>query len=77
MPDPTPCVFRGGELAGFVERFMGGTAYLTVWLPDGREVECEVPEAAARAHGLRERRRFRCWVRVEDVPDLPDRGEVP
>lgn len=61
---------------GLVERYMDGIAYVTMTGPDGERLEDELPSAAMIEFGVRERRRFTCYVaedgEVTNVVPIPD-----
>jgi hypothetical protein len=67
------------EFEGFVDQFEGDAAHVTLKTQTGEMFYGEYPAADLKAHGVRERRRFRCWTvevgsGVEFVMEpLPDR----
>lgn len=49
-------------LEGFVDRFDGETAYVTLKAPDGTTLHGEYPVSKLIEQGIRERRRFRLYI---------------
>jgi hypothetical protein len=66
------------EFEGFVDKFDGEVAHVTLKTSSGETFYGEYPAAELKAQGIRERRRFKCWTvemgpRVEFVMEpIPD-----
>lgn len=50
------------EFQGFVDRFDGEIAHVTLTAASGETLHGEYPVAQLAARGIGERRRFRCWT---------------
>jgi hypothetical protein len=57
------------EFEGFVDKFDGGVAHVTLKTESGETFYGEYPAAELKAQGIRERRRFKCWT-VEVGPSV-------
>ncbi len=68
------------EFEGFLDKFDGDVAHVTLTTGSGETFYGEYPAAELKAHGVRERRRFKCWTvevgpSVEFVMEpIPDRA---
>ncbi|HWL08246.1 MAG TPA: hypothetical protein VNQ76_07575 [Planctomicrobium sp.] len=50
------------EFEGFVEKFEGGVAHVTLKTQTGETLYGEYPAVELKTNGIRERRRFKCWT---------------
>ncbi len=57
------------EFEGFLEKYDGNVAYVTLTTDAGETIHGEYPAPELKAEGVRERRRFKCWT-VEAGSDV-------